>query len=375
MSVFNDLSTDTRVYREATTLRENGYDVVVVGIRESGSARAPSWAGVKTARIAICLGRKPFPKARYLEHLLKLTGALLRLDGDVYHAHDLDTLLASYIASRSKRAKLVYDAHELMVEESTVQGRPITRAMWWILENLLIRRADRVLTVNRSIANELVKRYGIESPEVVMNCPEYRRTRRTKKLRQILGTESSQSIILYQGGLLPGSGLEVLIESMHWLEQVILVFLGTGPARPELRRLATSRGLEDRVKFLDPVPFDVLPYYTASADLGLAVVRNAGLSYYLSLPNKIFDYIMAGVPVVASDFPERGRAVLESGTGVAVDPSDPRAIAEVVKSLLRDRRLYRRMVANCRKTAKMCNWGTESSKLVALYESLFRDPG
>lgn len=375
MSVFNDLSTDTRVYREATTLRDNGYEVAVVGIKESGSAPAPSWAGVKTARIAIGLGRRPFPKARYLEHLLKLTGALLRLDGDVYHAHDLDTLLASYIASRSKRARLVYDAHELMVEETAVQGRPITRAMWWILENLLIRRADRVLTVNRSIANELVKRYGIDSPEVVMNCPEYRRARRTRKLREILGIESSQSIILYQGGLLSGSGLEVLIESMHWLEQVILVFLGNGPARPGLRQLATSRGLQDRVKFLDPVPFDLLPHYTASADLGLAVVRNTGLSYFLSLPNKIFDYIMAGVPVIASDFPERGRAVLESGTGVAVDPSNPRAIAEAVESLLRDRRLYRRMVANCRKTAKMCNWGMESSKLLALYESLFRDSG
>lgn len=375
MSVFNDLSTDTRVYREAKTLRDEGYEVIVVGIRERDSDPEPSWPGIATIRIPIRISRKPFPKARYLEHLLKLTATLLTLEGNAYHAHDLDTLLASYLASRSKMAKLVYDAHELMVEESAVQRRPITRAIWRILENLLIRKADRVLTVNQSIAAELATRYRIDRPEVLMNCPEYRPVRRTQELRKMLRIEPSRSIVLHQGGLLLGSGLEVLVESTQLLKGVILVFLGRGPAKSQLERLVADRSLGDRVKFLNPVPFAVLPKYTASADVGLAVVKNAGLSYFLSLPNKIFDYIMAGVPVVTSDFPEREKVVRDNEVGVAVDPSDPRAVARGIASLLTDPGLYRKMVTNCRRAAKRLNWEREGSKLLSVYRSLFQDSG
>jgi len=370
MSVFNDLSMDARVYREARTLQREGYEVSVVGIKERGSAPDASWPGIRMVRIPIGLGRKPFAKARYLEHLLKLTATLLRMEANAYHAHDLDTLLASWVASRAKRAKLVYDVHELMVEESAVQKRPVTRAIWLILERLLIRKAHAVLTVNTSIAAELARRYQIEPPRVVMNCPEFTRITKTRELRKMLKIGPSQWIALHQGGLLPGSGLEVLIESLRWVENVILVFLGRGPAKEELQLMAGSMGLEDRVRFLDPVPFEALPRYTASSDLGLAIVKNAGLSYFLSLPNKIFDYMMAGVPILTSNFPERQEMVTENGAGLAVDPSDAKAVAQGIESILNDRERHRRMAANSRRAAKRYNWERESLKLTEIYKLL-----
>jgi len=373
MSVFNDLSMDARVYREARTLQREGYEVSVVGIKERGSAPDASWPGIRMVRIPIGLGRKPFAKARYLEHFLKLTATLLRTKADAYHAHDLDTLLACWVASRAKRAKLVYDVHEMMVEESAVQKRPVTRAIWLILERLLICKADAVLTVNNSIAAELARRYQIEPPRVLMNCPELRRIAKTGELRKILKIGPSQWIVLHQGGLLPGSGLEVLVESLRRVENVVLVFLGRGPAREQLQLMADSMGLGDRVRFLDPVPFEALPRYTASSDLGLAIVKNAGLSYFLSLPNKIFDYMMAGVPILTSNFPERQRIVTENGTGLAVDPSDPRRVAQGIESILKDRESYRKMAANCRRAAKRYNWERESVKLTEIYQWLFRE--
>lgn len=370
MSVFNDLSADQRVYREAKTLRDNGYEVTVIGIRDRGSGPPPNWPGVTIKRIPIKLTRRPFPKARYLEHLLKLTRTLRGLRADVYHAHDLDTLLASYLASKLTGAKLVYDAHELMVEESAVQGRPLTRTMWWLLESLLIGRADVVFTVNPSIAAELQKRYTIAPPQVLINCPQYRKTERTQKLRELLGIGPSKATILHLGGLLPGAGLEALVQAMSWVANGVLVFLGGGPAKSYLQNLVSSKGCEERVKFLDPVPLEMVHEYAASADVGLAVVKNSGLSYYLSLPNKIFEYMMAGVPIVASDFPERGKIVRENHIGLAVDPSNPRAIAEAIDLLLKDRDLHRQMVENCRKSARRYNWEREAQKLLAIYRSL-----
>ena len=257
-----------------------------------------------------------------------------------------------------------------MVEESAVQGRPLTKAIWWLLESLLIGRADVVFTVNPSIAAELQKRYRMVPPQVLMNCPEYRKTERTQKLREVLGIGPSRAIFLHLGGLLPGSGLETLIEAMGWVTNGVLVFLGEGPGKPYLQNLVSSKGFEERVRFLDPVPFGIVHDYTASADIGLAVVKNSGLSYYLSLPNKIFEYMMAGVPIVASDFPERGKIVRENHIGLAVDPSNPKAIADALDSLLKDRNLHRQMVENCRKSARRYNWEREAPKLLAVYQSL-----
>jgi glycosyltransferase involved in cell wall biosynthesis len=284
----------------------------------------------------------------------------------VWHSHDLNTL---GVGSRCKRkrpgTRLVYDSHELATQRSRM--RRLRR--WWAgwTERRGLRHVDELIMTTRSRAQYMVDRYGIEFPTLVRNVPEIIDIEAGWDLHERLEIPTDRRILLYQGSIQEYRGIEESIDAVTMLEGCVLVIIGYGYHRPVLEEMVRERGLDDVVKFFGPIPNDELLYYTASADVGMCVIRGQSLSYRWSLPNKLFEYMMAGIPVVASDFEEMGRVVQEEGVGTVCDPDDPASIAAAVRAIVDDPAAAERYRAATRDTITRYHWGVEEQALLDLY--------
>lgn len=294
----------------------------------------------------------------------------------VYHAHDLNTLPVAYCAARRHKANLVYDSHELYLERNRMKSlTAFGKYLRTRVESFLIRRAQIVITVNQSIANILAERYKIPTPHVVLNAPSGKKQELLRdtafshlglKLRL---NDTKSRLVLYLGRVTFNRGLEKAIESMLYLPDCHLVFMGFAPDyyKKSLQVLARRLGVEKRCSFLEPVPVDQITVYAADADVGIAAIENVCLSYYYCSPNKIFEYINSGLPVVSSNFPELKNVVEGYNIGKTFDPDDPMDIAKAINDVLSD---YEEFKQNVQKAAWVFNWENESKKLLSIYQTL-----
>lgn len=309
----------------------------------------------------------------YCSYWLKAKKLAESLTADIYHAHDLNTLIPAYWAAKKTHAKTVYDSHELFTEIQT-WGR-IERYFYRKLEAFIIKRVDKVITINNSIAGELVERYHIEYPQVIVNCPPPLKQGEANAydsvLRNAAGISLDKRLVLYQGGVTQYRGLEELIEAFTYLdESFCLVFMGYGKIRDELEVIVYSKGLNNRIKFLPAVPQKELLKYTSSADLGVIPYKPVSLNNYYTLPNKLFEYINAGIPIIASDLPELRRIIKGYDIGYLFDPYKSESIADAIKYVFSDKERYAAIKANTSKAASEYNWNKESKKLLECYSLL-----
>lgn len=295
---------------------------------------------------------------------------------DVFHAHDLNTLMGAYVAAKKQGAKLIYDSHELYLERNRFE--PYDRVGKWMrkkVEAYLIRRSDHVITVNDSLARMLADTYQVKRPTVVMNTPSLERVSPPsdfQSLRRALGIQDDQAILLYSGSITFNRGLENLIESLVYLPQCFLVLMGYSHDSYEnkLRAIAREKGVASRLAFFGPVPTDEVTLYASSADVGVAPIENVCLSYYYCSPNKLFEYLLAGLPVIASDFPEMRQIIDEYGVGSTFNPSDAEDIARAAMEILEAPEKWKDMKNKTEALASAYNWEKESQKLIRIYESL-----
>ncbi|HET9757651.1 MAG TPA: glycosyltransferase [Candidatus Limnocylindrales bacterium] len=296
---------------------------------------------------------------------------------DVYHGHDLTALPAALGAAARAEAAVVYDSHELFVEAAEEARQP-----WWVkrviatYEKRLIRRVAAIVTVNGGIAQELHRRYGGPSPVVVHNAPPRQAPPepRPDLLRHAAGIPTDAPVVLYHGGFQTGRGLEILAEAFQEpvLRRAHLVYLGYGSAQPMLERIASDPRFGGRIHVLPRVPPDVLLDWVASADLAAMIIQPTTLNHRLSSPNKLFEAMAVGVPVVASDLPVMAAIVRATRCGLVVDPTDAQAIAAACAEILdaspdAASAWRRRALA----AAHDCyNWERESAGLLTLYERL-----
>jgi glycosyltransferase involved in cell wall biosynthesis len=302
---------------------------------------------------------------------------LIRADpADVYHAHDLNTLPVAAALSRRTGGRLVYDAHELYPQVSTLSR--VERWVWRQVERVLIRRAE-VVTVCESIAAELHRKYPVRAPVVLLNCPprhpraEIRAAR--VALRDRIGlSDPDVPVVLYQGGFAPHRGLEQLICAAAEIYPGIVVLMGWGRLEPDLRELVKSRGLQERVLITAPVPPAELIGISAGADVGVIPYRAVGLNNYYTTPNKLFEFMAAGLPIAGSRFPELIRFVEGLRIGLTFDPEDPSDMAGTINSLIADPPEREAMAARSRAAHERFNWDGEGVKLAELYRSLDGSP-
>jgi glycosyltransferase involved in cell wall biosynthesis len=374
MLIMNTMRYEGRVVREAQALGKVGHEVAVLAFAEQGLPIVEKEGPFTIHRFWLRTRRLPKSKgfllARYLEYVPKATILSARAKADVYHAHDLPTLLPAYWAARLVGARIVYDAHELWPYLPGMAGKG-----WWRwLERTLIHKADRVITANEGRACFLQEKYRLSrKPLAVHNYPLYKPMQRTALLHDYLGQQgiSPRFIVLYQGVFQEDRYLDSLIASADSLpHDIVIVLIGYSlqPTYGEyLRDMARSR---DNVVFHEAIPQAQLLNYTASADVGIVFYKRQGPNYDYCAPNKLYDYIMTGLPSIGNhlrcleEFEKQGVAIL-------VDPSTPSQIAEAILHLEEDPGLYTVMRRKALQLAReVYRWDRESSKLIATYAEL-----
>lgn len=350
LSVSSDLSTDQRVLKVARSCFNNGYDVLLVGRKLKNSQ--PLVLPFKYKRLRLMFNRSAL---FYAELNVRLFLLLLFSRSDIFLSNDTDTLPSNFLAAKIRRKKLVFDAHELFPEVPELANRLKVKRFWEKLEDSVFPKLTHSYTVCKSIADYYSNKYGIDM-KVVRNVPYFY----SSKSPEIKLNYPDKKIILYQGALNAGRGLEWMLEAMPFIENAMLVIIGDGDIRAELEMLTTKLKIENKVVFLGKISGETLHEYTPSAAIGLCLLEEKGLSYYYALPNRIFDYIQANVPVLATRFPEIANIVETYKTGFLVDHYEPNYLARVINDMLD----FPFSTTHFETTAKELCWENEESLLM-----------
>ncbi|MGT3070934.1 glycosyltransferase family 4 protein [Pseudomonas putida] len=393
MVVWNEFLNDARVLKEAETLQRSGYQVCVFALHTPGLTKAHERLsdGIEVVRIA----RSPFWKWRKsaankvpnngssankikvgIKHQilriitrawthLCLMVQMLRYRADVVHAHDVNTLPTAWLAAKLGKSQLVYDAHEISTSR---EGYSSFRRLVALVEKWLMPKADGTITTTDARAKFFARAYNVKRPTVLQNRPRFTPCDATDRIRKELGLNEPWPIILYQGGLQQGRGLEKLINSVSLVPDAYFVFIGGGRLTQSLIQLSSDKGLNNRVYFIPTVSLADLPSYTASADIGVQPIENTCLNHYTTDSNKLFEYLTAGLPVVATNFPEIRKIVHRNEVGTLVPHNDALALAAALNELVSNTTLRSTFSRNARITAHHLNWEEQESRLIELYE-------
>lgn len=411
MVVWNTFENDARVLREATSLFEAGYHVTVVALHSPGltQRREVLCSGVKVYRVLRSplmllpfyrrrqerlskgrLGEANHVKERGDENASVLSGregkvrvflkilyralsqflmlvALIRLRPHVVHAHDANTLFVGWLAACISRARLVYDAHEISTDR---EGYAQVRSWVALTEKYLMPRADASITTTDRRAAFFARAYNVPRPTVIQNRCMYRSISGSRRLYDELGLSEDWPIVLYQGGIQSGRGLAGLVRAAASVKQAYFVFIGDGRQQGELKQLSDDLGLTDRIYFLPKVSLDVLPEYTASADIGVQPIRNTCLNHLTTDSNKLFEYAMGGLAIVASNLPEIRSVVKGYDIGLLFDPDDLGDLEKALCSMVEQPETRARYQANAVASRTALSWEAHAPRLLNLYAQL-----
>lgn len=365
VSVINDLVTDQRVNRTCLTLQESGYDVLLVGRQMNKSLPLPQ-RPYQTKRMKLLFETGIL---FYLEFQLRLWLVLLFNKADLLFANDLDTLMPNYIVSKLKGSKLIYDSHEYFTGVPELQKHPAKQRTWKLVEKMFIPKLKYMFTVNESIAGLYHEEFGIEV-KVMRNLP-LRREMPATISRKALNLPEDKNILLLQGaGINVERGSEEAIEAMQYIDNTLLLIIGGGDAINSLKELATKLQLNDRVKFIAKLPFEELMQYTVLADIGLTLDKDTNINYRYSLPNKLFDYIHAGLPILASPLIEVKKIIDTYQVGECIDSHNPKDIATKAQAMLADKIKLALYKTNAMKASETLCWENEKQVLTETLKCL-----
>ncbi len=380
MHVWGSVRTDERVLREAVTLREQGYAVSILDIESKGTCPAEeSIRGIPVKHILMprSFATTRFKKGKLLKVIqLLIVGiySLIMQPTDIYHAHDVTALPACYIASLICRKPLVFDAHELPLSDIHIRWHWMRTLVISFL-TLMIRHCKGVITVSAPIAQEMRTRYHPSSVTLVRNVPVYKEVSKNDRLRQYLHLAPETRIALYQGNIQSDRRLDVLVRAATFLrEDVVIVFMGKGmgDTLQELEALAREEGVAERIKIIPPVPYKELLEWTASADIGLIIYEpEHSLNVQMCLPNKLFEYLMAGLPVLATSLEAVNEVLHHYNVGRTVATPQPEEVGNAINAMLANRDVLATMHRNALKAAQndLC-WEKERLQLIALYKNV-----
>lgn len=375
MLVLSTFINDARIHKEAMTLSSAGNNVLIIALWKPGLPQTEQQYGYRVCRLKL-LSRKwknrlLSPPIKYLEYAIQVCLLAKKEPAQVYHANDANTLPAAWLASKSNHAKLVYDAHELETGRnfrgSSIAG--IYRTIWSFPEKIFIHKVHTIITVSPMIADELVRVYQVPTPHIIYNCPEKASLSHSNRIYRELKISANLNILLYQGNVTYGRGIEAFFNAVQLIDNAVGVVLGDGPAL-EMFRYRVHAGEWKRVFLTGKVPLIDLPSYTASSTIGIVLTQDTCLNHRLTLPNKLFEYIHAGLPVVCSNLPAMAQIINEYRIGVLVNPDDPASIANGIRSILGDSNFYEQLKSNAFKVTDIYNWQNESQKLLEIYRSL-----
>jgi len=363
ISVTNDLVADNRVHKVASSLIKFGFEVVLVGRVLKGSL--PINRDYKTKRLKLLFNKGAMFYACYN---IRLFLFLLFVKADIFLSNDLDSLIANFLASKIRKKKLVYDSHEYFTEVPELVNRPKIKHIWESIEKRILPKIKNTYTVCSSIADIYNRKHGVDM-KVVRNIPNCKRIIEIKEI-EYLKELSKQRIILYQGAVNMGRGIEQVIKAMQFVENARFIIIGNGEIFEDVKKLTKDLNLNDKVYFTGKIPFKELSAYTKKADVGISLEENIGLNYYYALPNKLFDYIRENVPILASRLPEIENIVKTYDIGCFIENHNPKHIAEKINFMLNSTEKVQLWKENLIKASNELCWENEEKVLKDIFLNL-----
>ncbi len=364
ISVINDLVSDQRVHKTALVYKDAGYEVKLIGRQFKNSE--PLNREYKSFRFRLCFNNKVW---FYAEYNLKLFFYLLFQKLDVLHSNDLDTLLPNFLVSKIRRKPLIYDSHEYFTEVPELIARPLIRAVWLNIERFLFPKLKYVYTVNQSIADIYTRKYGVKVG-VLRNMPFRLKNREIDESLKKTIKQGKRMLIMQGAGINVDRGAEELIQAMPMVENAILYIIGSGDVFPQLKQLVKDNHLSNQVFIVDRMPYEDLMEYTKIADIGLSLDKGTNPNYENSLPNKVFDYVQAGIPLLVSNRKVVAALVRDNAIGQICDSHQPHRLAQAINQMLNDTKAleqYRKQTLTLRDTLV---WEHESQTLRKILQTI-----
>ena len=374
--VLNTFVQDSRVMRECKSLAENGYDVTVIAYWMEDLKEDEFQDGYTIKRLRLktksWTNNSIVQVFKYLEFLFKSLLTINKIKPKVCHGHDPSGLFVAYFAKVILNCHIIYDSHELWSDSIHSKGKKMfLYKIGREFEKLLIKKTDAVITVNQSIADIMLQENKIPSINIVRNMPS--KSKNSSILSKAeLGFPKCKFNLIYTGNVEKGRGVNAVIEAFKSVRPDIgFIIMGRDSAyRNKMKEKVNTLKLGQRIKFINAVlPHEVVNVCKL-AEAGIAPIKNMCKSYYLSLPNKIFEYIQAGMPVLSSDFPEMKRIIDEYKIGLTFDVEDTTNISKLINALFDNNKIYKIFCDNSKKAAESLNWNVEQSKLIDLYQQL-----
>ena len=354
VTVSNDLVTDQRVHKMCCTLIEMGYDLLLIG-RKHGSQET-LYRDYATKRISMLFHRGFL---FYAELNLRLFFLLLFTKKEVLFSNDLDTLIPNYFVAKLQRKELIFDSHELFSEIPELKHRKLIKQFWLTIERWILPKLTKVITVSDAIKKHYKNLYGIEAV-VIRNLP----LEKSVHQQSFPFPTENKNIILYQGAVNIGRGIELMIETIKLLDNCVLVIIGAGDIIEVLKQKVSSQTLKNKVRFMGKVLPKDLKQFTPNATIGLSLEEDIGLNYRYALPNKLFDYIQAEVPVIVADLPEMKKLVETYQVGEILWERSPKSLAKLILKVISNN-----YTIALQKAKRELTWTREKDKLIRLLNS------
>ena len=342
-------------------MTQNNWDVLLIGRRLSSSKKLDR--NYKTHRISLIFN-KGF--LFYAEYNLRLVFFLLFKKIHVLHANDLDTLLSMWLLSKLKKVPLVYDSHEFFLGVPEIQNKKMVKFIWQLIERMIFPRLKHVFTVNESIAQLYYKAYNV-NVKVLRNVPEKSKIDLIKT-KLDLNLPSDKPVVILQGsGINVDRGAEELLEAIALQDQFFLCVIGKGDVFKQLKERALSQDLSKKTMFIDAIPYKEMMQYTMLSDVGVTLDKPNNLNYEFSLPNKFFDYIKAGIPVVSSHLIEIRKLVEQFNCGTMTTSHDPHEILDALQYAFENRSSFKKGI---RQAKAELVWEKEVIDLINCYQEI-----
>lgn len=369
----NEFTNASRVLKQVNSLvRSNTFSAVMIIALGSESLKKHEtlMPGVELHRLQLLSRGLPksliFQGVKYIEFFIRALWLLVKFKPQVVNAHALEVLPIACLYKLIYKSRLVYDAHELETEQ--VGGKSFRKSLSKRLEKWLIHYHDLMMVVSESIADWYVSTYHIPRPPVVLNAPNQRALKRNNHFREQLGIRDDQIILLYQGGLAAGRGVHLILEAFKARsdDKVVAVFMGYGPLQHDIQ---TAAAQQKNIFFYPAVAPHIVLEYTSSADFGISLIEKTCLSYYYCMPNKLFEYAMAGLPVLVSNMKDMSELVSKNNMGAVISDFSAAGINRAIDDfLLQD---LTAMKANAYRVACENAWEVQEQKMLAGYHGMF----
>jgi glycosyltransferase involved in cell wall biosynthesis len=378
VTVISDLVTDYRVHKICQTLHEDGYRVLLIGRRNKKSLPLKS-RDYQTDRLKMWFGRSIF---YYAEFNIRLFFRLYRSKGDIYLGNDLDVMPATLLIADMKRKPLVYDSHEYFLGMAGMDQKPIRRNIWRYIESRVFTKLKYMYTVSESIRN-LYRRDYDKKLFVVRNLPFKNQPAMELSSDEINWIESidrqipeNKNLLILQGaGINESRGAEELVYSMLFLDSARyhLLIIGGGDVFEIIKKIIAQNRLAEKITLIPKVPFAVLSHFTRKAKLGFSIDKPAVLNHKYSLPNKLFEYLHAGVPVLASRLIEQEKVIHQFDVGGFIENHQPEHIAQRIKEIFAEPEILQQWKRNTCRLREELNWENESKIVIDIFKQVEQD--